>query len=89
MWSGIRSAWYNPPCESRVQYSISPSSRAPQGDALEQGHHPEGICGLHPQITEGTATLQRPGEPAAVPGTSQPKPAAPDSGLRRENWEGD
>lgn len=102
MWSGIPSTWYNPlsPERLHMQHCVFPPSWAPQGDALEQGHHPEGICGLHPQITEGTAALQRPGEPPAVPGASQPKPAAPNSGMwgngegdcnflqvkQRENW---
>lgn len=89
IWSGIPSAWYNTPEKLHMQHSVFPPSWAPQGDALEQGHHPEGICGLHPQITKGTATLQRPGEPAAIPGASQPKSAAPNSGLGGEKGEGD
>ncbi|XP_073886161.1 transcription factor E3 isoform X4 [Macaca fascicularis] len=52
------------------------------GDALEQGHHPEGLCGLYPQAAEGATALQRPGEPAAIPGAGQPQPAAPNSGAR-------
>lgn len=63
-----------------MQHSLL-SSLAPQGDALEQGHHPESLCGLYPQVAEGAAALQGPGEPAAVSGASQPQPAAPNSGL--------
>lgn len=33
------------------------------------------------QVAEGATALQRPGEPAAIPGASQPQPAAPNPGL--------
>ncbi|XP_052518830.1 transcription factor E3 isoform X3 [Budorcas taxicolor] len=58
-----------------------PPPWAPQGDALEQGHHPKSLRGLYPQVAEGATALQRPGEPAAIPGASQPQPAAPNPGA--------
>lgn len=38
---------------------VPPDSAGPQGRALEQGDHPQGLRGLHPEDAEG---------PAEVPG---------------------
>lgn len=88
MWRGAPSTWCNRPLQlprdSTCSIPFFPPPWAPQGDALEQGHHPESLCGLHPQVAEGATALQRPGEPAAIPGASQPQPAAPNSGLEGE-----
>ena len=69
------------PRDSICSIPFFPPPRAPQGDALEQGHHPKSLRGLHPQVAEGATALQRPGEPAEIPGASQPQPAAPNPGL--------
>lgn len=43
----------------------------PQGDAVEQRHHPEGVGGLHPQAAERAAAGAGDGGEAAEAGDHQ------------------
>ena len=51
-----------------------------KGHALEQRHHPEGLCGLHQEAAAGAAEGQGAGEPAEEAGARQPTPDAEDTG---------
>lgn len=54
-----------------------------QGHAVEQGHDPQGVRGLHPQAAAGAAEGQGAGEPAEEAGAHQPPSDAEDTGERR------
>lgn len=51
-----------------------------QGRALEQGHHPQGLCRLHPEDAEGPAEVPGAGEPLAASGGDQQAALAPHPG---------
>ena len=51
-----------------------------QRHAVEQGHHPEGVRGLHPQAAAGAAAGQGAGEPAEEAGAHQPPSHVEDTG---------
>ena len=51
-----------------------------QRHAVEQGHHPQGVCGLHPQAAAGAAAGQGAGEPAEEAGAHQPASHVEDTG---------
>lgn len=51
-----------------------------KGHALEQRHHPEGLCGLHQEAAAGAAEGQGAREPAEEAGARQPTPDAEDTG---------
>lgn len=55
----------------------------PQGDEVEQRHHPEGVGGLHPQAAKRTAAGARDGGEAAEAGDHQPLAAAAHPGEER------
>lgn len=52
-----------------------------QGRALEQGHHPEGLCGLHPEDAERPAEVPGAGEPLSASGDDQQAALASHPGL--------
>ena len=64
----------------------------PQGRALEQGHHPQGLGRLHPEDAEGPTEVPGAGDPLSAPGNDQqaalaPHPGpAPALGLLEEFW---
>lgn len=57
-----------------------------QGDQVEQGNHPEGLGGLHPQAAEGAAACPGDGGETEEAGERQPLAAAAHSGEAVVAW---
>lgn len=51
-----------------------------QGHALEQRHHPEGVCRLHPEAAARAAAGQGAGEPPEEAGARQSTSHVEDTG---------